>query len=767
MPLHVSRRVFLLLGASAAGAIGGLVEITGGSRQQRPADQRISLGELMLVVQADPWHLSLRGPSGEVIWDEAADETLGYQTLDGHTRRARRLASVANTGDGSVQLIAETDEPAAGAIAVEVRVLGPRTFRLLITPDSAAEVVSVGGALMSPPEEHLVGFGERFDGVDQRGRSVEMWAADRRVAGYGHSTYAPVPLLLSSRGHGFALERFERSRFDLAAQRPDRWAWQQDAPAASIVVTYGPSLKDLLRRNAEYAGLPPLPPPWLFGVWKTSVGGQEQVTAEMLRLRDLKVPVSAVFTYDAVDSEANIGWPSVTFGGREAGPYPDPAAFTATLHGRGFKVLNYFTADFHLDRPNYQEPALHGFLVKRQDGRVYVHPGFQVAWLDYTDPDAVLWWGASWRRALSELGYDGGMLDLGELIPADASLADGTSGLQSHNRYPLLYAQSAWRTASTQRPDGDFALLIRSGAIGMQRFQSGQWNGDAMMRWEGPDGLQSMVPAALSAGLSGFPYWHAEVAGYVQADLAHDEERELWLRWLQLATWTSLLRDHLGDQPRSPIEVWSDEGTLNAFRVAARVHASLLPYLYSLAAEASQTGLPIMRYLPMEVPHDPRAWQEEQAYFLGPTFLVAPVVQPGATTRKVYLPPGEWVDYWRGTLYAGGQEVTVPAPLEGNGPPVFARAGAVIPLAPEYDSLVPAATPEVRTWTGDLIVRIMAAGSAGARESSFTLYDGTRLRWTGTALVIDGNPSARSIELRAPDGSVIVRQVDGPRATIS
>jgi len=92
---------------------------------------------------------------------------------------------------------------------------------------------------------------------------------------------------------------------------------------------------------------------------------------------------------------------------------------------------------------------------------------------------------------------------------------------------------------------------------------------------------------------------------------------------------------------------------VNAFRQAARVHASLLPYLYSLAAEASQTGLPIMRYLPMEVPDDPRAWQEEQSYFLGPSFLVAPVVEPGATTRTAYLPPGEWVDYWRGTLYTG------------------------------------------------------------------------------------------------------------------
>jgi alpha-glucosidase (family GH31 glycosyl hydrolase) len=534
-----------------------------------------------------------------------------------------------------------------------------------------------------------------------------------------------------------------------------------------MLLTYGPGLKALVQRNAEIVGLPPVPPMWLFGVWKTSVGGPAEVQAEMQRLRDMKVPVSAVFAFDAVDSEANLGWPFVTFAGRQAGSYPDPRGFTDSLHAMGLKVLNYFTADFHVDRRNYLEPATHGFLVKTQDGRVYIHPGFQVAWLDYSDPDAVVWWTRSWQRALNDLGYDGGMLDLGELIPADASLEDGTTGLQSHNRYPLLYAQSAWQAASQARPDGDFALLLRSGALGAQSFQSAQWNGDALMRWQAPDGLASMVPAALSFGLSGFPFWHTEVAGYVQSDLSHDDERELWLRWVQLASWTSLLRDHLGDHQRSPIDVWLDDGTINAFRGAARVHASLLPYLYSLAAEASQTGVPIMRYLPMEVPDDPRAWQEEQSYFLGPHFLVAPVVEAGATTRTVYLPPGEWVDYWRGTIYAGGRQVTVPAPVDASGPPVFARAGALIPLAPDYDSLVPADNTDVRTWNGDLVVHVMPSGPSGSPEASFTLYDGTRLHWTGARLEVEANPISRSIEVRTPDGRVAARQVDGTSAAIT
>ena len=771
MPARLTRRAFLALGAVALGAVGGLAGIASATpSRDRPGDQRVTLAGLTLQITADPWQLSLLSPDGRTLWTEAPDQPLGFKTADGQLRRAQRLASFNIPSSDVVQLVAETDDPAGSSISIEVRALLPSALRITIIPDTAAPIASLQGSFVSSPAEHFVGFGERFDSVDQRGRIVETWADDRRVAGYGPSTYAPIPLLISSRGHAFALERYERSRFDLAASKPDRWSWQQDAPVASILVTYGPTLKDLVQRNAMLTGMPPLPPIWLFGVWKTSVGGQDKVIAEMQRLRDLQVPVSAVFSFDAVDSDANLGWPSVTFAGREAGPYPDPRGYTETLHGLGFKVLNYFTADFHTDRPNFQEPAMHGFLVRQQDGRDYIHPNFQVGWLDYTDPDASVWWRASWQRALNTLGYDGGMLDLGELIPADAAMADGTSGLQTHNRYPLLYAASAWHSANSVRPNGDFAILLRSGALGAQRVQSAQWNGDAVMRWEGPDGLQSMLPAGLSYGLSGFPYWHAEVAGYVQADLSHDQERELWLRWLQLATWTSLLRDHLGDQPRSPIDVWLDEGTLGAFRQAARVHASLVPYLYSLAVEATETGAPLMRHLALEVPDDPRAWDasQDQSYFLGPNFLVAPVVSPGATSRTVYLPQGEWIDYWRGTIYTGGQEVTVPAPLEGSGPPVFARAGAIIPMAPQYDSLVPADPASgVTTWNGDLVVRVMPSGPAGSHESSFTLYDGTLLHWTGSALEVSSNPASRQIELRTPDGRVVVQQVSTPTATIA
>jgi alpha-glucosidase (family GH31 glycosyl hydrolase) len=664
------RRAFLgVVGALLAGA----ATATGyATLRRRPEDQHVRLGDFTLVVRSEPWQLRLLDPAGQPLLAEAPDEPLGVRLSAGQVVRARRLASLSRSeaDPNTVRLTADTDD-ANLPLSVEAQLLAPRRLRLSLTPQPAGgssqpQVQAVLGSVLAARGERFVGFGERFTGVDQRERTVDVWAEDRRLADYGESTYAPLPLMLSSAGYSFLLERFERAAFDVAATRADRWRWEQQAGAASILVSYGPGLTDLLAQNLEATGAPPTPPLWAFGVCKTAVGGQVEVLDEARRMRDLDIPVSAIFSYDAVDSDANLGWPTVTFAGRHPGPYPDAAAHTAELHRLGYKALNYLTADFHLDRPNYAEPASHGFFVKQADGRPYIHKDFQESWLDFSDPDAVAWWGMGWRRALDTLGWDGGMLDLGELIPTDAVLADGTTGAQSHNRYPLLYARAAWESASRVRPDGDFALLVRSAASGAQRYQSLQWPGDAVMRWEGPDGLQSLVPAALSFGLSGFPYFHAEVAGYVQADLTHESERELWFRWLQLAAWTCALRDHYGDWSRQPIEPWLDADTLSAWRDASRIHNSLVPYLYSVAAEAPRTGLPVMRFRALETPDDPRAWQDDQTYFLGPLFLVAPVVEQGATSRTVSLPPGQWVDYWTDAVYAGQQEVTVPAPLSGG-----------------------------------------------------------------------------------------------------
>ena len=157
-----------------------------------------------------------------------------------------------------------------------------------------------------------------------------------------------------------------------------------------------------------------------------------------------------------------------------------------------------------------------------------------------------------------------------------------------------------------------------------------------------------------------------------------------------------------------------------------------------------------MRFLPLEAPDDPQAWAEEQSFFLGPSLVVAPVVERGATTRTAYFPDGEWVDFWTGDRYAGRQRVTVAAPLDGGRAPVFVRAGAILPLAPDFDTLAAANAPGVRSYAGDLVVRVFPGGGAG----ELALYDGTRLHWDGVdTLRIAANAQPRTITAISPDGA--------------
>ena len=148
------------------------------------------------------------------------------------------------------------------------------------------------------------------------------------------------------------------------------------------------------------------------------------------------------------------------------------------MHALGYKALTYFKADFDFDRPGWETAAARGYLVHRPNGDVWEHPRFPAALLDFTNPGAQVWWGELWRRGLNDLGYDGGMLDVGEILPDDVVMVDGRSGTAAHNDYPRLYAKYAWMHASALRPDGDFMLFARSGAAGAQQYQSLQWPGD-------------------------------------------------------------------------------------------------------------------------------------------------------------------------------------------------------------------------------------------------------------------------------------------------
>ena len=188
------------------------------------------------------------------------------------------------------------------------------------------------------------------------------------------------------------------------------------------------------------------------------------------------------------------------------------------------------------------------------------------------------------------------------------------------------------------------------------------------MDWSDDDGLPSVITAALTLGMSGYALHTCDIGGYTTLfHLKRDEE--LLLRWIEFAAFTPVMRTHEGNRPDSNVQIYDSPALIRAAGRMTRIHDALYPYLRCVMEQSAQEGLPVMRPLFFREPEAEQAWNRDNySYLLGPELLVAPVVQPGAMERRVWLPKGDWVHLWTGERFSGG-EVTVPAPM--GQPPVF------------------------------------------------------------------------------------------------
>jgi alpha-D-xyloside xylohydrolase len=356
----------------------------------------------------------------------------------------------------------------------------------------------------------------------------------------------------------------------------------------------------------------------------------------------------------------------------------------------------------------YDEAARRGYLITNEAGEPYLHrlgnePGWEGTTIDFSNPEAVAWWQAG-IRSLLELGVRGFKTDFGEQVPEDAHFANGKTGAEMHNLLPVLYNAATWEVVR----EYDGALLARSAWAGSQRFP-GIWAGDQSADFSPWAGLPTAIVAGQSAGWSGFPYWGSDVGGYF-----NPPDDEVFARWAQFGAVSPVMEAHgLGKR-----EAWDfSPETLAIYRHYARLHDQLVPYSLAAAREASETGLPIMRAIPLLFPEHVEAHQDwvQYQFLYGPALLAAPVYSWGKQ-RQVWFPPGEWIDIDTGESFNGTCVTRVPAPIEKL--PLFARSGAVIPLALDPRS--------------DDLALLLVIGD-DPRQTSLQLMDGTALTFTPLA----------------------------------
>ena len=734
-------------------------------------------GGITVSIQRNPWRIQIYGVDGRLLAEELAEPdseltgthygTVAFEVGD-HWYHALELMRIELTDYGA-RLSARTTDPQRRELIVEVRFLATGAVRLTAQPSEPSGVTRMGVAMVAGPDEHFFGFGEQFTSVDQRGRTVVIRPEDR-VSAQVQGTYKPVPFFVSSHGYGLLVESFARPVMEMASVRDDAFATTVEEPALQLVVIDGPQPLTVLSRYADLTGHWPLPPRWAFGVWKNAIGGQDEVLAEARALRERRVPVTAIWSYDVSDDRLNLGWPWPHHLAVAPGEYPDPRAMSGQLHDLGYKVLGYLhpnlrnlstreRSDVSVVVPRlfgaseFSFAAPDNLLIKHSDGSTYVN-ALGSASLDLSDPRAIDWWRGSVQSVLRDYDFDGWMQDFGEQAPEDGVYASGLPGTDEHNLYPVRYAQATYEAATAVKPD--FVTFARSAYVGSTPYLRLTWPGDQSVDWSRSNGLPAQIPAMLSGAISGMPDYAPDVAGYYDPDagpLSTEAEKELWMRWVELGALSPTFRDMLGARHTQNVNLWTDAETLEHFRTYAQLHNSLGPYIFSLAREASERGYPIMRHLFLEYPDDANTYALDDQYMLGDSLLVCPVVTPGARDRSCYLPAGEWLDYWTGQAYTGAGYVTLAAPVERI--PLLIRAGSLLPTYPAtVETLVPSGQPDTRTAGEDLALRVAPHPDALEHAAEFRLYDGTLLRYAATpahaTLDILGSPVGRSLSLELP-----------------
>ncbi|MEB3330548.1 MAG: TIM-barrel domain-containing protein [Candidatus Sericytochromatia bacterium] len=645
--------------------------------------------------------------------------------------------------------------PASVRVAVAAR--RPGTSRLAL-------------GLRVDPRDRLFGFGARTNACHQAGRRVENWVQEGGngkaeqplfgVSNHPTASHVPLPFCLSTAGFGLTIEGARRSTWEVGLDRPSGLGVTVEGDRAALLLDVGPTPAAILRVHTARIGRPTMPPLWAFGPTEFGKGGTEAVWRKARFLREAGVPASAIWYEDWVGLEhgplpglTHLPW------GRwvpDLGHYPDVGGLNARLEALGFKSLGYFNPFLSQGDPHAREAFERGYALKDAAGHTVFSPGpfGPVAHLDPTHAGARRW---AFERlsAFERLGFDGAMVDFGEWVPPEARFADGSSGWEQHNRYPDLWAglhRTFWEQA---RPDGDFVCYTRAGWTGAARAATYMWAGDQNTDWGEDDGFPTALRAILSAGLSGVPLMTHDIAGFATLG-DRGVTKELYFRWVAFGAFSTFMRTHSGQKFSLNWRLDSDAETLAHHRRYARAHMALLPYRRAVVREAVETGLPAMRHLWLAFPSAREAREVDDAYMLGPELLVAPVLTPGATTRRLWLPPGTWIDWWSGRREAGGRWLEVPAPLDAL--PVWVRAGAAVPVWPEgVMTAVPGADPSVpgpAAVAGTLQVRLFPG--PGRR---FTLAEGTRLvhqpptgagvAATPRAATLDGRPVALTREGRA------------------
>jgi alpha-D-xyloside xylohydrolase len=478
---------------------------------------------------------------------------------------------------------------------------------------------------------------------------------------------------------------------------PDTSLWSEVGEAIDYYFVYGPDLDQVVTGYRTLTGAASMLPQWAYGFWqsKNKYNTQDEVLQTLAEFRRRQIPIDAIvqdWQYWRPDA-----WGSHQF---DASRYPDPDAMIRAVHEQHARFMISVWGKFYPNTDNAKALAAIGGLY---------HPTLKNGTLDwlqknyafydaFSAPARRLFW-AQVEKALFSKGVDAWWMDATEpdlVQPSPPTLealrrdidrtAVGTAS-RVLNAYSLVNSEAVYAGQRRARPNQRVFILTRSGFPGIQRYATVTWSGDITSTWPT---LRKQITAGLGFSIAGDPYWTTDTGGYtMQSRFARakegdalDEWRELNARWFQYSTFGPILRVHGTDRPREMWNLGDDSTPVYQTELKFdRLRYALFPYIYAVAGAVAHEGYTFMRPLVMDFRADARARTIADQFMFGPAFLVSPVTEYKARSRRVYLPAGAtWYDFWSGASTPGGQAITADAPYDRI--PLHLRAGSIVTFGP-------------------------------------------------------------------------------------
>jgi alpha-D-xyloside xylohydrolase len=543
------------------------------------------------------------------------------------------------------------------------------------------------GTFHSPADEAIYGLGQHQQGfMNYKGKTQWLDQANKEIA---------LPIIISNKGYGLLWDNYSRTLFNGNASSGTKYQFNsQCGEMVDYYFIYGPEIDSIISAYRRATGTAPLFPKWAYGLFQSKnryTSSSDLINVKNL-YRDNRIPVDCIvqdwYYWDPYPWGSNIMNPS---------NYPDPAAIIDSMHMANIHTMISIWATFTQGDPNYSEYSAINALYPSNGTRHYYDP--------HNDQGRTIYWRQVKEQLFAKYGWDAWWADADEPDTYPDSYDRNTAntalgkGCLYYNTYPLMHTSSVYEGWRNDIPQKRLFTLSRCAFLGNQRNAAASWSGDISCTWTD---FKRQLPAGLNFCLSGIPYWTTDIGGYATnwgpTNWATTGNRELFIRWFQYGAFCPIFRIHGVDDKSLLSDFW-DTTTKSVLLNYDKLRYRLMPYIYSLAWKVTSENYTIMRHLIMDYRTDANVVNIDNQFMFGPFMMINPVYTAGATNRSVYLPTGDWYDFWTGERISGGTTITIRAPLDTL--PIFVKAGSIIPMGPEIEYATQSIDPlEIRVYRG-------------------------------------------------------------------